>query len=64
MARVKIEVEESLVERARTLLGATTKREIVEFALRRLPDKGPYDRRSSTPANTGPSGNAPSREKR
>jgi len=40
MARTNIEIDTGLVERAMRLTGATTKREVVDLALRRLVEKG------------------------
>jgi len=40
MARTNIEIDEALVEKAMRLTGATTKREVVDLALRRLVEKG------------------------
>jgi Arc/MetJ family transcription regulator len=40
MARTNIELDEVLVEKAMRLTGATTKRQVVDLALRRLVEKG------------------------
>lgn len=40
MARTNIEIDDGLVEKAMRLTGATTKREVVDIALRRLVEKG------------------------
>ena len=40
MARTNIEIDEELVEAAKELTGARTKREVVDIALRRLVEKG------------------------
>ena len=40
MRRTKIEIDDSLVEKARRLTGARSKREAVDIALRRLIQKG------------------------
>ena len=40
MGRTNIELDDGLVERAMRLTGATTKREVVDIALRRLVEKG------------------------
>lgn len=40
MARTNIELDDGLVEKAMRLTGATTKREVVDLALRRLVEKG------------------------
>lgn len=40
MARTTIEIDDALVKRAMRLTGATTKREVVDLALRRLVEKG------------------------
>jgi Arc/MetJ family transcription regulator len=40
MARTNIELDDGLVEQAMRLTGATTKREVVDLALRRLVEKG------------------------
>lgn len=40
MARTNIEIDDRLVEKAMHLTGATTKREVVDLALRRLVEKG------------------------
>lgn len=40
MARTNIEIDAGLVEKAMRLTGATTKREVVDLALRRLVEKG------------------------
>jgi Arc/MetJ family transcription regulator len=40
MARTNIELDEVLVEQAMRLTGATTKRQVVDLALRRLVEKG------------------------
>ena len=40
MARTNIEIDDGLVEKAMRLTGATTKREVVDLALRRLVEKG------------------------
>ena len=40
MARTNIDIDEALVEKAMRLTGATTKREAVDLALRRLVEKG------------------------
>jgi Arc/MetJ family transcription regulator len=40
MARTNIEIDDVLVERAMQLTGASTKREVVDIALRRLVQKG------------------------
>lgn len=40
MARTNIEIDDGLVEKAMRLTGATTKREVVDLALRRLVQKG------------------------
>jgi len=40
MARTNIEIDDRLVEEAMQLTGATTKREVVDIALRRLVEKG------------------------
>jgi len=40
MARTNIELDDDLVESAMRLTGATTKREVVDIALRRLVEKG------------------------
>jgi Arc/MetJ family transcription regulator len=40
MARTNIHIDEALVEAAMRLTGATTKREVVDLALRRLVEKG------------------------
>ena len=40
MARTNIELDDDLVEKAMRLTGATTKREVVDIALRRLIEKG------------------------
>ena len=40
MARTNIELDDGLVERAMRLTGASTKREVVDIALRRLVEKG------------------------
>ena len=40
MSRTNIEIDEDLVEKAMRLTGASTKREVVDLALRRLVEKG------------------------
>ena len=40
MARTNIDIDAGLVEKAMQLTGATTKREVVDLALRRLVEKG------------------------
>ena len=40
MARTNIEIDDKLVEKAMRLTGASTKREVVDIALRRLVEKG------------------------
>ena len=40
MARTNIELDDGLVEKAMRLTGASTKREVVDIALRRLVEKG------------------------
>jgi len=40
MARTNITLDDALVEKAMRLTGATTKREVVDLALRRLVEKG------------------------
>jgi len=40
MARTNIELDDVLVERAMRLTGATTKKKVVDIALRRLVEKG------------------------
>ena len=40
MARTNIELDDQLVKEAMQLTGATTKREVVDIALRRLVEKG------------------------
>jgi Arc/MetJ family transcription regulator len=40
MARTNIEIDDALVAKAMRLTGATTKREVVDLALRRLVEKG------------------------
>lgn len=40
MARTNIELDDQLVKKAIQLTGATTKREVVDIALRRLVEKG------------------------
>ena len=40
MARTNIEIDDGLVEKAMRLTGATTKRAVVDLALRRLVEKG------------------------
>jgi Arc/MetJ family transcription regulator len=40
VARTNIEIDDGLVEKAMRLTGATTKREVVDLALRRLVEKG------------------------
>ena len=40
MARTNIEIDDALVVKAMRLTGATTKREVVDLALRRLVEKG------------------------
>jgi Arc/MetJ family transcription regulator len=40
MARTNIELDDDLVEKAMRLTGATTKRQVVDLALRRLVEKG------------------------
>jgi Arc/MetJ family transcription regulator len=40
MARTNIELDDQLVEKAMRLTGATTKRAVVDLALRRLVEKG------------------------
>jgi Arc/MetJ family transcription regulator len=40
MGRTNIEIDDALVERARRLTGASSKREVVDIALRRLVEKG------------------------
>ncbi|HEV8120073.1 MAG TPA: type II toxin-antitoxin system VapB family antitoxin [Candidatus Polarisedimenticolia bacterium] len=40
MARTNIDIDEALVEQARRLTGAKSKREAVDIALRRLVQKG------------------------
>lgn len=40
MARTNIEIDEALIRKAMRLTGATTKREVVDVALRRLVEKG------------------------
>ena len=40
MARTNIDIDEVLVDKAMRLTGATTKREVVDLALRRLVEKG------------------------
>ena len=40
MGRTNIEIDDGLVEKAMRLTGATTKREVVDLALRRLVEKG------------------------
>ena len=40
MARTNIELDDRLVEKAMRLTGASTKREVVDIALRRLVEKG------------------------
>ena len=40
MARTNIEIDDELVEKAMRLTGATTKREVVDIALRRVVEKG------------------------
>ncbi|HVT45672.1 MAG TPA: type II toxin-antitoxin system VapB family antitoxin [Thermoanaerobaculia bacterium] len=40
MGRTNIELDDELVDKALALTGATTKREVVDIALRRLVEKG------------------------
>ena len=40
MARTNIELDDRLIEKAMRLTGASTKREVVDIALRRLVEKG------------------------
>lgn len=40
MARTNIDIDDGLMEKAMRLTGATTKREVVDIALRRLVEKG------------------------
>jgi Arc/MetJ family transcription regulator len=40
MGRTNIELDDGLVEKAMRLTGASTKREVVDIALRRLVEKG------------------------
>jgi Arc/MetJ family transcription regulator len=40
MARTNIEIDDKLVQKAMRLTGASTKREVVDIALRRLVEKG------------------------
>ena len=40
MGRTNIELDDALIERAMKLTGASTKREVVDIALRRLVEKG------------------------
>lgn len=40
VGRTNIELDDALVEKAMTLTGANTKREVVDIALRRLVEKG------------------------
>ena len=40
MGRTNIDIDDALVEKARRLTGAKSKRETVDIALRRLVDKG------------------------
>ena len=40
MARTNIDLDEALIDKAMRLTGATTKREVVNLALRRLVEKG------------------------
>ena len=40
MARTNIEIDDKLVEKSMRLTGASTKREVVDIALRRLVEKG------------------------
>ena len=40
MGRTNIEIDDGLIEKAMSLTGAQTKREVVDVALRRLVDKG------------------------
>ncbi len=40
MARTNIELDDRLIEQAMRLTGATTKKEVVDIALRRLVEKG------------------------
>jgi Arc/MetJ family transcription regulator len=40
MARTNIDIDDKLVEKAMRLTGASTKREVVDIALRRLVEKG------------------------
>lgn len=40
MGRTNIEIDDDLVDKAMRLTGATTKREVVDIALRRLIEKG------------------------
>ncbi|MGB5881561.1 MAG: type II toxin-antitoxin system VapB family antitoxin, partial [Thermoanaerobaculia bacterium] len=40
MARTNIEIDDGLVRKAMRLTGASTKREVVDIALRRLVEKG------------------------
>ena len=40
MARTNIEIDDKLVAKAMRLTGASTKREVVDIALRRLVEKG------------------------
>ncbi len=40
MGRTNIEIDDGLVEKAMRLTGASTKREVVDIALRRLVEKG------------------------
>ncbi len=40
MARTNIELDDQLVKKAMRLTGATTKRQVVDIALRRLVEKG------------------------
>ena len=40
MARTNIEIDDALIERAMRLTGATTKRQVVDLALRRLVERG------------------------
>lgn len=40
MARTNIDLDDRLVKKAMRLTGATTKREVVDLALRRLVEKG------------------------
>ena len=40
MGRTNIEIDDDLVEKAMRLTGASTKREVVDIALRRLVEKG------------------------